>query len=282
MLQILAPAKLNLTLEVLSRRADGFHEIRSVVQAISLCDSLDFKLSNDITFKCDAPDWLSEKSLMPEAAGLLQKASGCRNGATITVHKRIPLMSGLGGDSSAAAATLQGLNKLWGLALPGGELARLASQLGSDVAFFLSGGTALLEGRGELVRPLPSLSHMWVVLLIPPVVPRLAGKTARLYAALKANHYTTGRVTDELITLLSRGEEVLPSSLYNAFDNVADGSFSGLNNYRKRFLEAGAGSVHLAGSGPALFSLISDRLQAERLYDNLQEQGFEAYLAETL
>ncbi len=280
MLSVLAPAKLNLTLEVLAKRGDGFHEIRSLIQTISLCDRLDFRLSDDITFKCDESGWLSEKSLVPEAASLLQKASGCYKGAAITVHKRIPLMSGLGGDSSDAAACLRGLNKLWGLALPPGELARLASQLGSDVAFFLLGGTALLEGRGEVVSPLPPLPHMWVVLLMPPV-PLLAGKTAQLYANLEASHYTEGQITNGLVALLSEGEEVAPAKLFNVFDNVADDCFSGLSDYRKQFLRAGAGSVHLAGSGPALFTLVKDKLQAERLYNNLKKLGLEAYLAET-
>src|SRR4030067_3173170 len=133
MLSVLAPAKLNLTLEVLAKRADGFHEIRSVIQTISLCDRLDFGLGDDITFKCNEPGWLSEKSLIAKATSLLQQTTGCPKGATIMVHKHIPLMSGLGGDSSDAAACPRGLDKLWGLSLPGGELARLASQLGSDV-----------------------------------------------------------------------------------------------------------------------------------------------------
>ena len=281
MLSVLAPAKLNLTLEVLTKRADGFHEIRSIIQTISLCDRLDFRLSDDIIFKCDEPAWLLEKSLMPEAASLLQQASGCHKGATITVHKRTPFMSGLGGDSSDAAACLRGLYELWGLGLPRGELAVLASQLGSDVAFFLFGGTALVAGRGEVVSPLTPLPHMWVVLLMPPVPP-LIRKTAQLYAGLEARHYSEGQITDRLVALLSRGEEATPANLVNVFDNIVDDSFSGLSDYRKQFLRAGAGSVHLAGSGPALFTLVKDRLQAERVHNNLKKLGLEAYLAETL
>ena len=281
MLSVPVPAKLNLTLEVLAKRSDGFHEIRTIIQTIGLCDRLDFKLSEHIIFKCDEPVWLSEKSLVPEAARLLQRVSGCHKGATITVHKRIPLLSGLGGDSSGAAACLRGLNQLWGLALPRGELARLASQLGSDVAFFLFGGTALVEGRGEVVSPLPPLPHMWVVLMVPPV-PRLVGKTAQLYARLEESHYTEGQITDELVALLTKGEAGAPANLVNVFDNVAYDSFAGLNNYRKQILRAGAGSVHLAGSGPALFTLGKDKLQAKKIYQHLKKLGLEAYLAETL
>ncbi len=281
MLSVLAPAKLNLTLEVLAERGDGFHEIRSVIQTISLCDRLDFKPGDDIEFKCDSPDWIAEESLVSRAASLLKEASGCHKGATITVHKHIPLLSGLAGDSSDAAACLRGLNKLWGVALSRDKLLELTLQLGSDVAFFLFGGTALVEGRGEVVSPLPSLPHMWVVLLVPPV-PRVPGKTKKLYASLKASHYTDGQITRRLVEELMAGRAFTPSLLFNTFDNVADGSFSGLNNYRKQFFLAGAGSVHLAGSGPALFTLLKDKAQAEELYNNFKKLGLEAYLAKTL
>ena len=117
MLTISAPAKLNLTLEVLAKRRDGFHEVRSVMQTINLCDSFSFQSGENIEFKCDMPGWIAEESLVSRAAGLLQEATGCSKGATITVSKRIPLLSGLGGDSSDAAATLRGLNQLWGLGL---------------------------------------------------------------------------------------------------------------------------------------------------------------------
>ncbi|MFC1991112.1 4-(cytidine 5'-diphospho)-2-C-methyl-D-erythritol kinase, partial [Chloroflexota bacterium] len=112
MLIVKAPAKLNLTLEVLGERPDGFHEIRSVIQAIKLCDTLRFQLSEEIVFKSNMPDWIPEQSLMSKTASLLQKTSGFSKGATIEVEKRIPLVSGLGGDSSDAAAVLRGLNQL--------------------------------------------------------------------------------------------------------------------------------------------------------------------------
>ncbi|MFC1981580.1 4-(cytidine 5'-diphospho)-2-C-methyl-D-erythritol kinase [Chloroflexota bacterium] len=155
MLTVPAPAKLNLTLEVLGKRPDGFHEIRSVIQAINLCDSLRFQLSQEVTVKSDMPDWSAEESLVSKAASLLQRTTGCSKGASIEVEKLIPLISGLGGDSSDAAAALRGLNQLWKLGLTQEKLVGLAAQLGSDVAFFLYGGTALAEGRGELVTPLP-------------------------------------------------------------------------------------------------------------------------------
>jgi len=281
MLTVLAPAKLNLTLEVLAKRRDGFHEIRSVIQTINLSDSLSFQTGQDIEFKSDLPNWIPEESLVPRAASLLQQAAGCSKGVSIEVSKRIPLLSGLGGDSSDAAAVLRGLNQLWGLGLSQGELLELAWQLGSDVAFFLHGGTALVEGRGELVTPLPPLPHVWVVLMMPPV-PRLPGKTKQLYDSLQATHYTDGQTTRRLVEELKAGGEFTPSLLFNTFENVAFTRFSEISVSREHMLKVGATDVHLAGSGPALFTLVKDRTQAEDLYLRLQQQRLESYLAETL
>ena len=281
MLTVLAPAKLNLTLEVLAKRQDGFHEVRSVIQAIDLCDSLHFKLGNKIEIGFDVPVWIPEASLVSRAVKLVQETTGCHKGVIIEVNKRIPLLSGLGGDSSDAAATLRGLNELWGLGLSSGELLGIASQLGSDVAFFLYGGTALVSGRGEMVAPLIPLPHRWVVLLVPPVV-RERGKTERLYASLNSGHYTAGQITDSLVTQLKSGQAVTASSLFNVFDDVARDSFSGLEEYHRQFLDSGATNAHLAGSGPALFSLAEDKIQAEVIFKELQQRGLESYLAETV
>ena len=280
MLMVQAPAKINLTLEVLGRRPDGFHEVRSVIQTINLCDSLCVQLSQSIEFKCDMPNWVSEESILPRAVRLLRKITGCSKGVKVEVSKRIPLMSGLGGDSSDAAAILRGLNKLWGLSLSQEKLTRLALQLGSDVAFFLYGGTTLVEGRGEIITPLPPLPHMWVVLMVPPV-PRVKGKTERLYASLKTSHYARGQITYRLVGLLTGGKVVTPIQ-FNVFDDVAFDCFDGLEGYWQQFLKAGAKEVHLAGSGPTLFSLLKYKTEAEKIYDNLQKQGLESYLAETL
>jgi 4-diphosphocytidyl-2-C-methyl-D-erythritol kinase len=280
MLTVLAPAKINLTLEVLAKRTDGFHEIRSVIQTINLCDSLRFRLSQNVDFKCAVPDWIPEESLVSKATSLLQKATGCSRGATIEISKRIPLISGLGGDSSDAAATLRGLNKLWELNLSQKELLKLATQMGSDVAFFLYGGTALVEGRGEIVTPLPPPPQMWAVLIVPHV-PKIPRKTAQLYTSLKASHYTDGQITQRLAEALKADEELAPSALFNTFENVAFTRFSELNVYQKHLIKMGAANIHLAGSGPTLFTITRARTQAEELHIRCQQQGLESYLTDT-
>lgn len=281
MLTVTAPAKINLTLEVLGERGDGFHEIRSVIQAISLCDSLRFRLSRNVEFKSRAPGWIAEESLVSKAAGLLREATGCGKGAVVEADKRIPLMSGLGGDSSDAAAVLRGLNELWELGVSREELLELATQLGSDVAFFLYGGTALVEGRGEKVTPLRPLPHQWVVLAVPPVS-RTPGKTKRLYDSLDASHYTDGQITRRLVGRIEAGGEFNASLLFNTFEKVAFTGDPELEVHRSRILKTGATNVHLAGSGPALFTLLEDRAEAEGLHKRIQQQGMECYLTDTL
>jgi len=278
---IKAPAKINLTLEVLGERPDGFHEIRSVIQTIDLYDSLRFNSDRQLRFSCDNPDFIMEESLVSRAAAMLQEVGGFSRGATIEIKKRIPLVAGLGGDSSDAAAVLSQLNKLWKMGLSPAEMVELASGLGSDVPFFLYGGTALVEGRGEKVTKLPPLPKRWVLLLVPPFS-RMAGKTARLYASLKSSHYTDGQITEKLVKVLNDGRGFKPSMFFNTFENVAFEIFPELELYREHFIKLGASNVHLAGSGPALFALLDDQFQAENLYARCELQGLECYLAETL
>lgn len=279
MITVKVPAKINLTFEVLGKRSDGYHEIRSVVQAISLCDTLSFSPDENLKINSSLPGWSAQQSIIPKAVRLLKTASGYSGGAVIKIDKRIPLMSGLGGDSSDTAAVLFGLNKLWQLKLPVEKLLELAPQLGSDVAFFLYGGTALMEGRGEKITPLPSFPHHYVV-LVNPAVPHPSGKTAAMYARLQPGHYTDGRITERLVQDLKSGKEFHPGRLFNTFENVIFTRDSILTTYRSHIRKLGAPHVHLAGSGPALFTLLKDRKQAEDLALRFQNQDMETYLVD--
>jgi 4-diphosphocytidyl-2-C-methyl-D-erythritol kinase len=281
MLTLKAPAKLNLTLEVIDKRPDGFHEVRSVLQSIDLYDTLTFNVGHDISFECDMPDWSADKSLVSHALDCLKRATGCQKGTRVVIGKRIPLMSGLGGDSADAAAVLRGLNELWELSLPAEKLLEMAASLGSDVSFFLHGGTALAGGRGEISIPLPPLEKMWVVLVVPDV-PVAPGKTGRLYAALKKSHFTDGGITRKLVETLHKGNKGVPSLLFNTFENVAFDFFPGLNVYKDHLIKLGAPGVHLAGSGSTLFTLFDNESDAEDLYSRCKDQGTRVYLVSTL
>ncbi|RJQ39242.1 MAG: 4-(cytidine 5'-diphospho)-2-C-methyl-D-erythritol kinase [Dehalococcoidia bacterium] len=275
-LSLNAPAKVNLTLEVLGKRPDGYHELKSVMQTIGLCDTLSLEPSSAIKYVCANPDWQPDKSLLPKAVNLLRECSGTDKGAIINLTKNIPLVSGLGGESSLAAAGLNGLNRLWGLDLSPPELEALAAKLGSDVPFFVRGGTALSQGRGEIITPLPPLPESQLVLLVPEV-PEIPQKTARLYGCLNPGHYTKGEKTDRLVTCLKEGGQVPTDMLFNVFDEVAAEVFSGLGEYRQRFVSAGARDVHLAGAGPAMFALYDTKNEAEAAHRRLAAQGLKGY-----
>lgn len=279
MIMVVAPAKINLTLEVLGKRADGYHEVRSVMQAISLCDRLSFEPARKLEFRSDSTVWSAERSLISQAASLLQETTGTTGGALITMEKHIPLAGGLGGESSAAAATLRALDQLWELGVSREKLLEMAQQLGSDVSFFLYGGTALAEGRGEIVTPLPPLPQMWAVLVVP-AIPTPLGKTAQMYGRLNSDHYTDGSITSRLMAEITGGNELAPRLLFNVFEKVAFDFFVGLGEYRDKMMSAGAPFVHLAGSGPTLFTLLKSRDQAEALYFRLKDRQLETYLAE--
>jgi 4-diphosphocytidyl-2-C-methyl-D-erythritol kinase len=280
MLMIEAPAKINLTLEVLGKRKDGYHEIRSVIQTLSFCDSLQITPGKEVEFKGNIPEWSSERSLVIKAVESLKKATGSVKGAKIKIKKRIPLISGLGGDSSDAAAILRGLNQFWELNVPPNKLRDMAQNLGSDVSFFLTGGTALMEGRGETITSLPPIPHHWIILIIPDVS-RIPGKTKRLYSMLQQTHFTDGKITDKLAADLKLKGEFNTSLLFNTFENVVFARGEELTNYRDHLLKLGTPNIHLAGSGPTLFTILDGKPQAEDLVKRLKDQRVDVYLTET-
>ena len=274
-----APAKINLTLEVLKKRPDGFHEIRSVVQTVTFNDKVKIGAAARVEIKCNLPEWSASKSLVAKAVTLLQNAGGNRQGALIEIEKRIPLSSGLGGDSSDAAAVLRGLNLLWNLKLSLRDLIAYASQLGSDVPLFLYGGTVLIEGKGEQIRPLRAMPHMTVILLIPPIL-KTENKTQQMYAQLTVRNYTPGSITAGFINMLDGKADKPGIGLYNVFEEPALRFFPGLKEFKQKFLEAGAEGVHVAGSGPTLFSLTRDDVKAENVQEKLLKMGLQAHLAD--
>lgn len=276
-----APAKINLTLEILSKRVDGFHEVCSVLQALSLCDTLSFEPAAELHFLCEDPAWQSEKSLVVRAAEKLRERTGAALGAVVNIVKDIPISSGLGGDSSDAAAVLTGLDRLWKTGVPPDDLCAIAAELGSDVPFFLGGWTALAAGRGEIVSPLPALRPAWVVMLMPKVE-RPKSKTADLYSRIEPAYFTDGSATERVGAGIKRGKKIDPSSLYNVFEKVANEAFPGLKKYRDDFQEAVESPVHLAGAGPSLFAFVRDWEESVRVVSSLREKGLDALVSRTL
>ena len=277
MITVPAYAKINLTLEVLGKYDDGYHQIASVMQLIDLHDTLSFQPSQDLRLTCNIPDLCSDDNLVLKAARLLRSTTGTERGALIDLHKGIPLDSGLGGGSSDAAATLKALNELWGTSQTMDQLRGLSCKLGSDVTFFLDGATALATGRGEIVTPVTPPPRSWAVLLKPAI--NVSQKTRRMYAHLEQRHWTSGLHTQRMIESFESGECIPLPLCYNVFEEVAFSFFAGLDRCRCVFYDSGAPAVHLAGSGPTLYTLVPTRAEAEAIMSRLQG---EVYLAQTL
>ena len=259
---IRAPAKVNLALEVLRRRRDGFHEVRTVLQTISLCDRIRLKRAGKgLRLRCrNFPD-SGPSNLAWQAADLFLRRVRPRGGLEIELEKRIPVGGGLGGGSSDAAAVLLGACRLFGVRPDTEDLLQWAAELGSDVPFFILGGTALGRGRGERIEPLPPGDFQAAVLLYSP---GFACPTAALYRAWRPTALTRGgdRLTLFIRHWKKRDIRALGGSLFNDLEGVVFHLHPGLAEVRKRLLEAGAAGARVSGSGSCLFGLFISKEEA--------------------
>jgi len=279
-LKLQARAKVNLTLEVLGKRTDGYHEIASVMQALALHDTLTIEPSDDLSLVSNWPEMESADNLVLRAARLLQRTVQIGQGARFRLEKEIPLAAGLGGGSSDAAAALRGLNELWGSHLSLSELADLGGSIGSDVPFFIYDGTALTEGRGDRVTPLPPLPKHWVVLVVPEV--DIVHKTKHLYGLLSTDDYTSGAATRAVAAALRSGVPPDRELFMNVFQRVAIERFPQVRLWRDRMCQLGADTVWLAGSGPTLYTLLAEEEPARRLGRSLEAEGGQVYVTWTV
>ena len=255
-LRLIAPAKVNLTLEVLGRREDGYHEVASVMQAVDLADQVRLTPASNVEVVVTGPEASgvpadTTLNLAFRAARMLQEQMGSSAGVRIELEKHIPAGAGLGGGSSDAAAVLRGLNQLWASRFDQAALTTLAACLGSDVAFFLSGGTAQATGRGEVVEAVPDLPATDLTLfLLNAGVP---DKTRRMYGSLTSQDFTDGSHTKALVDALPRDPGLEPECLYNAFDRhvatVSPEAAEAMQHCRDAGLP-----VTLCGAGPSFFS----------------------------
>jgi 4-diphosphocytidyl-2-C-methyl-D-erythritol kinase len=253
-------AKINLGLEVLSKREDGYHEIKTVFQSVGLFDLLDFAVRDDPAVLLRGTDpaipW-DETNLVHRAARLLQDEAGVGRGAEIFVEKNIPAGAGLGGGSSNAAVTLRALSRLWGLPEDKESLGRLAGRLGADVPYFLEGGLCLGTGRGDVLTPLPErLSRFCLI-----VLPSFPVPTARVYDALGAVEGLTSRGKAGKIDAFLRTDEI--RFLDNELEETAFRLFPRLKGIKSLIQSLGPELSLVSGSGSAVFGLFPERGTAE-------------------
>lgn len=269
-----APAKVNLTLEVVGRRADGFHELRSIFATVDLADRVRVATAKrlDVEVRPD-PGAPPGAELVARAVGALAAATGHAAEAHVRVAKRIPVASGLGGGSSDAGATLRGLARIWRVDV---DLTSVGAGLGSDVPFFAAGARfALVEGRGERIRELVApAAALWIVLV------RVAARvvTADVFGALKEQEWSDGAATTALVRAFDDGS-ITPATIRTHFRNdLLDAASRVCRDIGEARLIAGAKGVTLAlsGSGPSLFTVADSRPDALRLARILRGQGLDA------
>ncbi len=258
-----APAKVNLYLEVLGKRADGYHELNTLMMSLNLYDTIRFREeeSEVITLRCTNPTLSTGKdNLIIKAAKLLQLHTGCTRGISIHLEKRIPMGAGLGGGSSDAATTLTTLNRLWQLNLNHEQLNQLAAQLGSDVPFFLTSNAGWCTGRGEIVQPLTCPRPFWYVLICP----HFGLSTAEVYGQLQVPR--NPRDGEEILQAVRQGhvEKVRPL-LFNRLQEPAEQLRPELTKFMSLLQQESPTGVLMSGSGTTVFAMCRDQGQGHTM-----------------
>jgi len=265
-----APAKINLSLDVLRKREDGYHEVEMIMTMVDLADRLEMEeLPRDTIIISSQAGYipLDEKNLAFQAAKLVKDRCGVDKGVYIHLDKRIPVSAGLAGGSTDAAATLRGLNRLWRLGLTDDELRLMAEELGSDVPFCVTGGTAIARGRGEKLEPIPAPPPCWVVLVKPPI----NVSTADVYGRFRVNEIKRRPQTQAMIQAIERGDFAgVCASLGNVLEDVTISLHPEVRYIKEAMLRLGADGALMSGSGPTVFALVQKESKLARVYNGLR------------
>lgn len=264
-----APAKINLTLDVLHKRSDGFHEVEMIMTTVDLADRVWIRPTDSgrITIKTSerfVPN--DRKNLAYQAAELLQRQYGIREGVEITLEKSIPVAAGLAGGSSDAAATLRGLNRLWNLGIGADELATLGAQIGSDVSFCVHGGTALATGRGEVIKNLPAPPNCWVILAKPAI----SVSTGDIYGNLDLSTVNHPQTSSMVEALVAGDYDKMCQSVGNVLEGVTMDLHPQVVMLKEQMKKFGADAVLMSGSGPTVFGLVKHESRVPRIYNGLK------------
>lgn len=261
-LTIKAPAKINLSLDVTGRRSDGYHYVKMVMQAVSLCDEIEIEKSADIEVSTNLKFIPNDsRNLAYRAAQAFFDETKISGGAKISIVKNIPVGAGLGGGSTDAAGVIMGLNKLYGAGLSLLAMQKIGERLGADVPFFFTGGTCLAQGLGEAVTPVECALRCFAVI----VKPSFSISTKWVYQNLDLNEITSRPDTDKLLAAIKSGDVPLMASLMeNVLEGVTAERYALIQRIKKRLVEEGALGSLMSGSGSSVFGIFETEKAAQR------------------
>ena len=275
-----AYAKINISLDVMGKRDDGYHDMLMVMQTVTLCDDVSVELTDgEKSFAiCNLPFVPGdERNLAVKAANSFFEKLGRKGAAKITLDKRIPVGAGMAGGSSDAAAVLRGLNTLCGKPFDRAGLEALAAEVGSDVAFCVSGGTALASGRGEILEPLAPLPDCYIVICKPDFSISTPELFRKLDSVKLRCHPDTAGIRE---ALEERNLLKIARRMYNVFEDVPDRRFSTVTEIKSRLLDYGALGAVMTGTGSAVFGIFSDPAAAKKAADGLKKSFHCTYVSQ--
>ncbi|WP_437750500.1 4-(cytidine 5'-diphospho)-2-C-methyl-D-erythritol kinase [Staphylococcus shinii] len=261
-----APAKINLTLDTLFKRDDGFHEVEMIMTTIDLNDRLSFELRKDRKIIVDVEQSYvpsDNKNLAYKAAELMKKTYNLKQGITITIDKNIPVSAGLAGGSTDAAATMRGMNRLYNLNRPLEELCELGIQIGTDIPFCILGETALCKGKGEIIKFLDKPPSAWVVVAKPD----LGISSPDIFKKLDLKQSYNVHTDACEAALISEDYDLLCKSLSNRLEPVSGKMYTEILKIKANMLENGADGAVMSGSGPTVYGLTRKERQAKHVYN---------------
>ncbi len=260
-----ARAKINISLDVLHKRPDGYHEVEIVMQSIDLSDILVFKRAAEgvIELECAHPQVpLDRTNLIIKAVERLREKTGVNKGVIINLEKNIPIGAGLAGGSTDAAAALVAVNRLWGLRLTPEELLETGSELGADIPYCIQGGTCLAKGKGEVLTKLPPLPALWVMLVVFP----FSVSTAETYGSFEPGGIEKRPDTSAVIKSINQGKtKELARSMGNILESVTFQKHPVIAQRKRELEDKGLLAVQMTGSGPTLFCLAENKEELEQV-----------------
>lgn len=265
-----APAKINLTLDVLHKRDDGFHELEMIMTTIDLADRITLIRTSEPSIVLETGSGVipqDERNLAYRAASLLKQKTGSLYGARIMIDKKIPVAAGLAGGSSNAAATLRGLNRLWDLKLNKSELAEIGLEIGSDIPFCIYASTAIVRGRGEIVKPIPPPPLCWVVL----AKPSHGISTGDVFQQFSMEAVQDRPRTGEMLQAIHAQDYIqINKSLKNVLESVTMQIRPEVLKIKEKMIQFGADGALMSGSGPTVFGLVQRESRVRRIVNGLK------------